>query len=66
MPLALTDAQLDQLLRYAQPLDPEDRGKFLTEVAQKLNGYEVGDSILARVCAETQRRYWHPPELSAM
>ena len=63
-PLALTDAQLDQVLAYAQPLDPEDRGKFLTEVAQKLNGHEVGDGILARVCADVQARYQSRPQES--
>ena len=65
MPLALTDFQLDEVLRYAQPLDPESRGKFLVEVAQKLNGHEVGDGILSRVCRETQRQFFDPPELES-
>jgi hypothetical protein len=29
----------------------------------RLNGHEVGDGLLARVCAEVQARYRAPPAL---
>jgi len=34
----------------------------LREVAAALDGREeIGDGFVARVCAEVQRRLWHPP-----
>jgi hypothetical protein len=34
-------------------------------IARALGGLpEVGDGIVARTCAEIQRRYWSPPDLS--
>jgi hypothetical protein len=66
MPLALTDSQLDAVYRAAGPLAPAVRGAFLELVAQNLAAIgEIGDGAVARVCAEAQRRFWIPPDLSA-
>jgi hypothetical protein len=64
-PLALTDSQLDAVYRAAGPLAPAVRPAFLELVAQSLAGAgEIGDGTVARVCAEAQRRFWVPPDLS--
>ena len=63
-PLALTDEQLDTVYRAAQPLDPDLRGPFLETVARTLSREaELGDGAVHRACRETQRLYWHPPNL---
>ena len=63
-PLALTDDQMSQVLRSAQPLSPSARSAFLLDVARELNGRELGDGIVARTCAEIQKRYFDVPDLS--
>ena len=64
-PLALTDTQLDTVYRCAGPLAPAVRPAFLELVAQGLAGAgEIGDGVVARVCAEAQARLWIPPDLS--
>jgi hypothetical protein len=61
-PIALSDTQLDTIFRLAGPLPPSDREVYLREVAAALDGREeIGDGFVARVCAEVQRRLWHPP-----
>jgi hypothetical protein len=61
-PLALTDTQLDIVFRLAAPLFDVDRASFLEDVAKALAGLpEVGDGIVARTCAQVQRKYWRPP-----
>jgi hypothetical protein len=63
-PLALSDTQLDIIFRLAAPLLDVDRSAFLEDVARALGGLpEVGDGIVARVCAQVQRKYWRPPEI---
>jgi hypothetical protein len=63
-PLALSDAQLDIVFRLAAPLLDVDRSAFLEDVARALGELpEVGDGIVARVCAQMQRKYWRPPEI---
>jgi hypothetical protein len=48
-PLALTDQQLDAVLRAAEPLLPRDRGPFLEEVARALATLpDIGDGIVHR------------------
>jgi hypothetical protein len=60
--IALSDAQLDTIFHLAGPLPPQDRDAYLREVAAALDGREeIGDGFVARVCAEVQRRFWHPP-----
>ena len=64
-PLALTDSQLDTVYRCAGPLAPAVRPAFLKLVAQGLAGAgEIGDGTVARVCAEVQRQFFDPPDLS--
>jgi hypothetical protein len=64
-PLRLTDGQLDQVMRIAQPLHPRDRSKFLEDVALSLGVIpELGDGVVGRVCREVQSRYWRAPELA--
>jgi hypothetical protein len=61
-PIALSDTQMDTIVRLAGPLLPPDRDVYLREVAAALDGREeIGDGFVARVCAEVQRRLWHPP-----
>jgi hypothetical protein len=62
-PLALDDSQLDAIMRAAAPLQPQDRDAFLKDVAHALNGHELGDGIVGRICAEVQRKYWRAPEI---
>jgi hypothetical protein len=63
-PLALSDAQLDIVFRLAAPLLDVDRSAFLEDVARELGALpELGDGIVARICAQVQRKYWRPPEL---
>jgi hypothetical protein len=63
-PIALTDEQMTAVLRAAGPLPPDLRAPFLEAVAQALAGRELGDGIVARTCAEIQKRYWKAPDLS--
>jgi hypothetical protein len=60
-PIALSDT--DGYNRSpAGPSPPPDRDVYLREVAAALDGREeIGDGFVARVCAEVQRRLWHPP-----
>jgi hypothetical protein len=61
-PIALSDTQMDTIVRLAGPLPPPDRDVYLREVAAALDGREeIGDGFVARVCAEVRRRLWHPP-----
>ena len=54
-PLALTDAELDQIMRYAGPLHPRVRRAFIEHVANRLRGKTLGDGLVHRVCAEVLR-----------
>ena len=60
-PLALSDEQIDALVRAAAPLPPRLRKPFLEDVARALQGRELGDGVIHRVVVEIQRRYWDPP-----
>jgi hypothetical protein len=51
-PLRLTDEQLGIVMRAAEPLASADRGSFLEAVAGELQGQEIGDGIVARICAK--------------
>jgi hypothetical protein len=67
MPLALSDSQLDAVLRAAQPLPVDDRAAFLEALAQALAGYrEIGDGQLYVVIREVQRRHFDPPRNTGM
>jgi hypothetical protein len=63
-PLKLTDAELDAVFNAARPLAPNVRENFLKEVADRLSSYAVvGPGTVHRVCLETQRRFFDPPDL---
>jgi hypothetical protein len=63
-PLALSDTQLDIVFRLAAPLLAADRPAFLEDVARALGGLpEIGDGIVARVCAQMQKKYLAPRAL---
>ena len=49
-PLRLTTAQLDQVMRTAQPLPLFLRGEYLALVARLLAGRDFGDGDVYRVC----------------
>jgi hypothetical protein len=55
--LALNDAQLQMIMNAAQPLSPNDRVKFLQEIAERRSA-TMGDGELYRACRELQRRYF--------
>ena len=64
-PMKLTDAELDAVFNAARPPAPNVREDFLKEVADRLSSYAaVGPGTVHRVCLETQRRFFDPPDLS--
>jgi hypothetical protein len=63
-PIRLTDSQVEQILRAAAPLAPEDRSAFLAYVAEALHGKALGDGVDFRVTREIQERYFRPPEFA--
>jgi hypothetical protein len=53
---------MDAVMRAASPLQPQDRTPFLEALAQALQAQPVlGDGIIHRAIAETQRRFFDPP-----
>ena len=65
MPLKLSDSELDAVMAAARPLDVSLRDAFLQQVASALQGCrEIGPGVVYRVAAETQRRFFEPPDLS--
>jgi hypothetical protein len=54
-PLALTDSQLDQIMRCAAPLHPRLRRLFVEHVAYALRGKAIGDGEVFRACREVLR-----------
>jgi hypothetical protein len=64
MPLRLSDDELTAVMAAARPLPVERRDAFLQEVAAELGHCnEIGPGVVHRVCAETQRRFFDPPDL---
>jgi hypothetical protein len=64
-PVRFTDAQLDQVMRCAQPLHPRVRVAFIEAVANALRGKELGDGVVFRACREVLRGCFDPPELGS-
>jgi hypothetical protein len=61
-PIALTDEQMDSVLRAATPLLPCDRTPFLEALAHTLQAQPlIGDGTVHRAIAETQKRFFTPP-----
>jgi len=52
-PIALTDAQLDAIIRACAPLRPDARAGFLEAVAAAMQGREVGDGSVYLAIAST-------------
>jgi hypothetical protein len=65
-PLALTDEQLDQVMRHAGVLHPGLRRAFVERVAYELRGQVIGDGSVARACAKVLKEsgMFDPPTLS--
>jgi hypothetical protein len=64
-PIRLTDAELDAVMSAARPLAVAMRDPFLRAVATALDGSKViGPGVVARTCAELQRQFFDPPEVS--
>jgi hypothetical protein len=61
VPLRLTDAQLDTVMKHAMPLHPRLRRAFVEHVAVALRGQEVGDGSLHRACAMVLKEMFDPP-----
>jgi hypothetical protein len=66
-PLALTDNQLDQIVKYAAPLHPELRRVFVEHVAYALRGKTIGDGTVYLACRQVLREsgMFDPPELDS-
>jgi len=62
-PLALDDAELAIIERFATPLPFQVRGDFLKRVCALLDGEMIGPGILHRVCAQAQNELRQPPAL---
>ena len=62
-PLALSDSQMDAVLRAAEPLLLCDRGPFLIALAGMLRNepQPLGDGAVFRACRELQREFFKPP-----
>jgi hypothetical protein len=60
-PLALSDEQLDAVLRAAQPLPVAARDQFLIDLAAALQGQDLGDGAVYRAIRDVQRRHHDPP-----
>jgi hypothetical protein len=54
-PIALTDAQMRELMQAASTIPFELRDGYLTRVAAKLQGQDVGDGTVHRVAYEVAR-----------
>lgn len=54
-PLKLTDDEMSQIYRCAEPIPRANRDQFLQTVASKLAGVTIGPGTVFRICAETQR-----------
>jgi hypothetical protein len=65
-PLRLTDDELSAVFAAAKPLRVADRDAFLQQMAITLQACrEIGPGVVHRVCVETQRAFFDPPQLAA-
>jgi hypothetical protein len=60
-PIALSDAQLDAIMRACVPLRPDDRGAFLERVAEQLRDREIGDGAVYLAVARAQKEFFDAP-----
>jgi hypothetical protein len=64
-PLALTDDQLDQVMRHAAVLHPQLRRVFVEHVAYALRGKTIGDGAVYLACRRVLREKFDRPELES-
>jgi hypothetical protein len=66
MPLKLSDAELDVVMRAAAPLPYHTRDAFLQQVASTLARYngDLGPGVVFRVARDVQRIYFDAPDLT--
>jgi hypothetical protein len=65
MLLSLSDNQIGIIMAAASPLQPDERSKFFEAVAVRLVSVPVlGDGSVARICRETQRAFFDPPQFT--
>jgi hypothetical protein len=58
---AAPDSGTDYFLDERMDISPPG---FLHDVAQALNGHEIGDGLVMRTCKDIQKKYYDPPDLS--
>jgi hypothetical protein len=63
MPIALSDNQLDIVMRHAEPLPAADRDCYLHRVKSLLHDQVIGNGAVARACAQAQRELFRAPDL---
>jgi hypothetical protein len=63
MPIALSDSQLEIIMRHAEPLQAADRSRYLHRVASLLHGQEIGDGAVARAARQAQSEVFRAPIL---
>jgi hypothetical protein len=62
-PIALSDTQLDAIIRACAPLQPDVRNAFLLDLAALLQGQELlGDGTIGRLIRELQKKHFDPPQ----
>ena len=56
--VSLSDAEFEQIQRYAVPLAPADRSHFLATMAMRLSAETTrGPGLITRLCGEVQKAY---------
>jgi hypothetical protein len=65
-PIHLSDSELAAVMNAARPLPPQDRDRFLQDIANELAGLPMlGDGAVYRAITTVQRRHFDPPSLGA-
>jgi hypothetical protein len=63
-PFALTDADLDAIIRAAAPIEPDDRAAFIEAVVRAIEGRSLAGGELASVAAKVAARFVGRPSLN--
>ena len=67
MPIALTDAELAEVLAAARTVPLDLRQSFLEQLAMELRGRELGDGLVHRVAHDVARRIlWDTERMAAV
>ena len=60
--VTLTEPQVIAVIHASRPLQPNERGAFLTALQGLLAGrHDVGDGELGRMIRDLQGKYFRPP-----